>query len=58
MNWTAPALRRLFAWNHKKVMDEGCENLARYLKAPLVSDESRESEPESAAPPRLRAPRD
>lgn len=24
-----------------EVMDEGCENLARYLKAPLVSNESR-----------------
>ncbi|TLM85745.1 SRPBCC family protein [Pseudarthrobacter sp. NamE5] len=42
MNVTAPLLRGIFALNHKKVMDEGGEQLARYLGARLVGNYSHE----------------
>ncbi len=36
MNLFAPAARPLFAWNHKVVMQEGGEGLARHLGARLL----------------------
>ena len=36
MNRLAPLARPLFAWNHKVVMQEGGEALARYLGARLL----------------------
>lgn len=51
MNLTAPLLRRVFAWNHKKVMDAGGEQLAKHLGARLAVNDSYEEtlNPERAA---------
>jgi hypothetical protein len=37
MNLLAPLARPLFQWNHKVVMQQGAEGLARRLNARLVS---------------------
>lgn len=45
MNALAPLARRLFSWNHDRVMDWGRSGLARRLEVAVVSDERGSTQP-------------
>ncbi|WP_458779376.1 SRPBCC family protein [Arthrobacter sp. D3-16] len=49
MNLSAPLLRPAFAWNHKKMMDDAGRQLARYLAARVLVNESHEEKPANVA---------